>query len=785
MATQAVLDALPVDAHIAEIVEAVRTHRAAVVTAAPGAGKTTRVPPALVSDGRVLLLQPRRVAARSIARRIAYERSWTVGREIGWHVRFDRRDSADTRLLVATEGMLTSRLQQDPLLSEFSTIVIDEFHERSIHADLGLALARQAWLARPDLRLVVMSATLDAARVAAYLGGCPVIRVAGRAFPVDVQYRPGAALEDVVAEEWPTMAGAALCFLPGAGEIRRAADRIAARLGSRDRVFELHGGLDAEIQDAALAPSSTPRIVLATNIAETTLTVPDVRLVIDGGWHKVARYDAERGLDSLEAERIPLDAADQRAGRAGRVAPGRAIRLWDQRDRLNPHREPDVARMDLAAPIMEILVWGGEPRTFEWYDAPAPEALSHALMLLRAIGATDGSGRLTALGTQLRRLPLHPRLARLLLAADAAPAAARACALLSERHFLPASSGATACDLLAAVDQPSSLPPHVLRVAADVRATAAALLGQAARSSIDDETFRRAVLAGYPDRVARRRAPASDRFLLSSGTGARLARSSGVINSEFIVAVDVAAPTSSPNIGSPASEALIRLATAIDQQWLVPTSTEDVHTFDEGTGTVRAWREARYGALVLRASPIKPQDDQRVRLLAEAAGRRGPSEADEQVMRRLTFAGLDARFDDLVRLAAMGAHRLDDISAWAALGHDVRQRLDRDAPADLAVPSGRRAAIVYQDDGRLVSAVKLQELFGLAETPRVGPRKIPVTFELLAPNGRPVQVTSDLRSFWTTGYQQVRKELRARYPKHPWPEDPWTATPTHRTTRRR
>ncbi len=296
---------------------------------------------------------------------------------------------------MATEGILTARLQQDPLLSEFRTVIIDEFHERSIHADVGIALARQAWQARDDLALVVMSATIDSARVSAYLGGCPVVDVPGRLHPIDISYRPGVSVEDAIVDALPQASGAVLCFLPGAGEIRRAADALRARIGDATRIHQLHGGLDADAEDAALAPSTARRVILATNIAETTLTVPDVRVVVDAGWQKVARYDAERGLDSLETERISQDAADQRAGRAGRVSAGWAIRLWDARDRLRPHREPDIARVDLAAPVMDILAWGGDPRTLEWFEPPRAEALDEALRLLqrarrgRCVAAVD------------------------------------------------------------------------------------------------------------------------------------------------------------------------------------------------------------------------------------------------------------------------------------------------------------------------------------------------------------------------------------------------------------
>jgi ATP-dependent helicase HrpB len=356
---------LPIDPFIDTIVAAVRTSRAAIVTAAPGAGKTTRIPPALLDDGPVLLLQPRRVAARSIAARIAEERGWTIGGEIGWQIRGERRLGRATRLLVATEGILTARLQHDPLLSDFRTIVLDEFHERSVHADLALALARQAWRARDDLRIVVMSATIESAAVAAFLDDCPVIDVPGRTFPIDIGYHPGRSVADAASDLLDAAGGDILCFLPGAVEIRRTMSEIERRLDGRDvALVALYGSLDAREQDAALRPWSRRRVIVATNIAETSVTVPGVTAVVDTGLHKVARYDADRGVDSLDVERITQDAADQRAGRAGRVAPGIVRRFWNAHDRLRPHREPEIHRVDLCGAALDVIAWGRRPASF-------------------------------------------------------------------------------------------------------------------------------------------------------------------------------------------------------------------------------------------------------------------------------------------------------------------------------------------------------------------------------------------------------------------------------------
>jgi ATP-dependent helicase HrpB len=738
--------ALPIDDHLARVHDALASHRAVVVVASPGAGKTTRVPPSLVDAGPVLVLQPRRVAARAIARRIAQERNWTIGREVGWHVRFDRRVSDETRLTIATEGVLTAMLHQDPFLSGVRTVVLDEFHERSIHADMGLALVRQAWLARNDLNVVVMSATIDPSRVSTFLNDCPVVDVAGRQFPLDVSYHPGVSVADAARQLAASTRGAVLCFLPGAREIQEAARALA---GGAWPVFSLHGGLDADEQDRALEPTGAPRIVLATNLAETTVTVPDVTAVVDSGLQKVARYDAARALDSLLTERISLDSADQRAGRAGRTQAGVVYRLWDSRDRLRAHREPEILRVDLAGPVLDIVAWGGDPRTFEWFEAPPGWAIDAALSLLHRLGAVDAEGRLTTEGQAMRRLPLHPRLARLLLAGRRTGRAARVCACLSDGTRLrTAQAGETRESDVDVFGDASALPLHLRPVVQQLTDPKA--------GDLSDEDLRRAVLAAYPDRVARRRAAGQDAFLLASGTGALLARESGVRHAGFLVAVDVSGPT------RPGGEPLIRLASAVEPEWLTPTQSDITHTFVEATGTVRATQTDRYDAIVLRERVVTPVPQIAADVLADANSRREPTEADIRLSRRLQFAGMEP------------------LAPGAALPGHIRHALDKLAPDTLRVPSGRSHAITYREDGGIELSVKLQELFGLTESPRLGPNAVPLTFVLLAPNQRPVQVTRDLKSFWTRGYPEVRKELRGRYPKHPWPEDPWTAPPTHR-----
>lgn len=782
-------DPLPIDAHVSSIVDAARRRGAVVVVAPPGAGKTTRVPPALVEDGPLILLQPRRVAARSLARRIAEEQGWTLGEQVGWQMRLDRRFSRRTRLLVATEGILTARLQDDPLLDGFRTVVLDEFHERSLHADLALALVRQAARARDDLRVVVMSATLEARSVADYLGDCPIVEVSARAHPVDVEWAPETAAGAAIARVLSRDGGHVLCFLPGAPEIRRLAAELRASLSREAEVDvrPLHGSLTAAAQDAALAPSNRRKVILATNIAETSLTVDGVTDVVDTGLQKVLRRDAGLGIDRLETERIALDSAEQRAGRAGRSAPGRVLRLWDPRDELRTHRQAEIRRVDLAGPFLEVLAWGGDPCTFEWFEAPPQAAREAAMELLARLGAFD-RGRITQRGRRMRRLPLHPRLAAVLIEAGGSAAAAAACAALAEGWAPRGPSTATDSDLLLLADRMPQAPPRVRRAAEHLQRAARGLLGggeRLAHATSDAgrgaaEQLRRAVLAGYPDRVARRREPGSPRLLLASGHGALLARESGVKQGEFLVAVDLVAGARGPG-----SEALVRSASRIEAAWLESTHEDVVHDLDPTGRTVRATRRRWHGALLLSQHPATPDPECAARLLVERLESRGLGRDNDALLRRAKFAGAQIDLHPLLEQACQDRTTLPDLDLRELLPFEARREIDRLAPESYAVPSGRRVRLEYRDDGSVLAAVKLQELFGLADSPRIGAAEVPLTFSLLAPNGRPVQTTRDLRSFWDRTYPEVRKQLRGRYPKHPWPEDPWSAEPTGRAKPRR
>ena len=734
-----------------------------MLSASPGAGKTTRIPPALIDAGPVILLQPRRLAARAVARRIAVERGWTIGREVGWQIRFERRFSRETRLLVVTEGILTARLQQDPLLSEFATIILDEFHERSIHADLGLALARQTWRAREDLRLVVMSATLDIEPVAAFLGDAAVIQVPGASHPLTIEHADGESVADAASGMLGRTAGQVLCFLPGAREIERARTELSGLAASKGvELVALHGSLDGDAQDAAIAAVECRRIVLATNIAETSLTGPGVSAVVDTGLVKVARYDAERGIDSLTLERVTTDSADQRAGRAARQGSGIVRRLWDARARLRTHREPEIARVDLAGPVLDVLAWGASPLSFEWFEPPSDDRVQAALRLLERLGAIDKEAHISTLGRQLQRIPLHPRLARILIDGRGATEVAMICAQLG--------SGATG----------AGGAPGAAEVAQELRRIASGAIEGKVAAHISDEELRHAIFTGYADRLAKRRANARERFVLATGHGAVLARECDVGDAEYIVALDLVAAERDR-----ISEARIRAASPVDAAWIQAASTEVEHRFDTTSGRVRASRVERYDAIVLNETPVPVDSAVAAQMLGDAWLARGHDEATTRLIRRLRFAGSNVDLAELAHAAAAAARTIDDIDIEAHLPFDVKRTLAERAPDSILVPSGRSTRLEYGDDGSVSASVKLQELFGLAASPIIGPARVPVTFHLLAPNGRPVQTTRDLRSFWERTYPEVRKELRGRYPKHPWPDDPWTAQPTHRTTRRR
>jgi ATP-dependent helicase HrpB len=852
---------LPIDPHLPAIAAALGAAGALVLVAPPGAGKTTRVPPALLAAeacGRLVLLQPRRIAARAAACRIAEERGWRLGGEVGYRVRFESRVGPATRIHVVTEGILIRQLQSNPFLEGVGTVILDEFHERSLAADLALALlAEVRATARPDLRLLVMSATLEAEPVAAFLGGCPILSVEGRRYPVEVRHlaRPSRLelAEDIaraVREAWGAARGHLLVFLPGIAEIRQAARTLESFAAAAPAlILPLHGSLSLAEQQAALAPAERRKIILSTNIAETSLTIEGVDTVIDSGLARIQRQDLRHGIDRLEVVRISKHSAEQRAGRAGRLGPGRAIRLWSEVEHatLPLSEAPEIRRVDLAGTVLELRAWGvADPGGFRWFEAPPPGALERAEDLLLALGALEEKGGpLTATGRAMLALPAHPRLSRLLLAAGEAGLAREGsilAALLEEKDILrrsfacdavsrsaPAASAAS--DLLLRLElleeaerlrfRRDSLEPLGLDVSA-ARAVArlAAELHRAARSlggagAADrrgrrsrDEVLLAAILAAYPDRVARRREKGSHRGLLAGGRGVALAPESAVRDGELFVAVDL---DDRPH--GPRREALVRMASHIERRWLEELFPGELHEVSETAWDPAAEKVRSRLALCYRGLPLeearehRPPREEAERILAEVVRRRAEEIllADERAvswLRRVRCLaawrpelGLPpcdaAALGEALAATVEGKTSLAEVRSQDLLGiaqgmltYAQRRAIEEEAPEALRAPSGSLVRLEYAPGKPPVLAVRLQELFGLAETPRIAAGRVPVLLHLLGPNFRPVQVTQDLRSFWNTTYAQVRKDLRGRYPKHSWPEDPWKAAPERGPKRR-
>ncbi len=853
--------ALPIDPAIPELLERLRERRVGLVVAPPGSGKTTRVPPALLG-GRLLaaehpavvLLQPRRVAARASAARIAEERGWRLGDEVGYHVRHDRRIGRSTRLRVVTEGILTRQLLDDPYLDGVGAVVLDEFHERSIHADLALAmLAEIRESVRPDLIVVVMSATIDAGPVARFLGDAPIVRAEGRAYPIEVRYRGshGDPLVDRVARgvaealDAGDDAGDILVFLPGMDEIRRSSRAVAPLVERHDLLaLPLHGSLPAAEQDRALRPAARRKLILATNVAETSLTIDGVRTVVDSGLARVASFDPALGIDRLELARISRASASQRAGRAGRTAPGRCLRLWSEReDRGRPEFEtPEIRRVDLAPTVLAVRAWGARDLdSFGWFEPPSAEALAAADRLLVMLGACrDGDGRPTDLGRRLLRWPIHPRLGRLLVEASRGGRSrdgAALAALIAEKDVVHArrpdrgpavavasGPGRGDSDLLRRLDllqvaersgfhrggPEAELDLNAARQVARVRDDLARSIGRD-RDSTDpvesDECLLRAVVAAYPDRVVRRRGPTDATGVMVGGRGVRLEAESVVREGEFFVAIDA---RDDDRAGR--RESRVRLASLVRREWLhelFPGSIDRRRTleFDLDRGAVVDRDRELYLDLVLREStrPAEPSPES-ARVLAEAIGPRiidllRADPAASRWLDRLDFLRVhlpdrpwpdwrEGGFGEELALACHGKTRVDqlrpvDLLAGLrdAMPHAIRSLMDREAPEAIVVPSGSRMKVEYEG-GRAAVAVRFQEVFGWLDAPRLAEGRTPIVFHLLGPNFRPVQITDDLRSFWASTYHQVRKDLRARYPKHAWPDDPTKATPEARGGRR-
>ncbi|MHB1224269.1 MAG: ATP-dependent helicase HrpB [Gemmatimonadaceae bacterium] len=838
---------LPIAAALPALARALSAGSSAVLQAPPGAGKTTGVPLALLDapwlEGRtIVMLEPRRLAARAAAHFMARKLGERVGETVGYRVRMDSRVGPRTRIEVVTEGVLTRLLLADPALERVGLVIFDEFHERNLPGDVGLALALQSQeLLRPELRLLVMSATLDGTAVSRLMGDAPVIASEGRAYPVETRWRPSRpddrlerAVAATVREALAGEPGDVLVFLPGQGEIHRVAARLAdAPLPAGVRVHPLYGALAVSAQDAAIAPSApgTRKVVLATAIAETSLTIEGVRVVVDAGLARLPRFSPRTGMTRLETVRVSRASADQRRGRAGRVAPGVCYRLWSEAEEahLPAHTPPEIADADLAPLALELAEAGvTDPRTLRWLDPPPAAAYARARELLVELGALrapDGgdavaSGRITAHGRRMAALALHPRLAHMLLRGVELGHGGVACdlaALLGERDVLRAddAGGGAAVDadlrlrleLLGDRDALSdSGYARGLRVDGDalrrVREQARQWRRQsgardAERATGDVDVAGLLLALAYPDRIARRRPGAGGRYLLRNGSGAAFAGPQPLASLPWLVVAELDGRQPAARIFLAAPVELDELETHHADQ----IETVELVEWDDDAQVVRARRVRRLGAIVLREAPLRdPEPALVAAALLDVVRRRGLESLPwnrhaTQLRQRLRFLhGLDPAAwpdaSDAALLATMGdwlAPALHDLRRWdevqrlsltdalmTMLPWDRRAALDALAPTHYTVPGGPRVALDYSDPAAPVLAVRLQELFGVAETPRIAAGTVPLTLHLLSPARRPMQITRDLAGFWRTSYFDVRREMRGRYPKHDWPDEPWT-----------
>lgn len=813
--------ALPIDPVLPDLAAALAARGLAVLEAPPGAGKTTRVPLCLLDrvPGRILMLEPRRVAARAAADRLAESLGERPGGRVGYRMRGEA--APGSRIEVVTEGILTRLLQADPELPGIGCIIFDEFHERSLQADLGLALALEARAAlRPDLRLLVMSATLDAAPVAALLGDAPRLTAAGRAFPVETRWlerprgetRIEAAAAELILEALAETDGGLLAFLPGQAEIARTAARLSPRLAAGIVVQPLHGGLPLAAQRAALAPlgPGARKLVLATAIAETSLTIPDVRVVVDAGLARRARFDPGSGMSRLVTERVTRAEAEQRRGRAGRTAPGWCFRLWTRGEEgvLAAFPPPEIASADLTGLALELALWGSpDGGGLAFLTPPPAPALSEARGLLADLGALDARGQVTAHGRALAAMPLHPRLAHMLATAPS-PIAADLAALLEARDPLRGAAGRAPSDLglrllaLRDLDRAEAeAPVSVDRGAiAALRAEARRLTPRRPADRAPDLSPGAVLSLAYPDRIARRREGSAPRFLLTGGKGAQLDPADPLAGAPFLVAADLDGDPREARIrrALPVTEADLRTlhADRLRPERLVEWSRRERAVIARERlmlGAValedRPWRtappEAVAAALAAGVRDLGlatlPWTDAARRFQSRVAFLRSRGEAD---LPDLTEAALAEGLEEWLAPHLAGLRRIDDLARIdlgailaGLLDHGARLRLDRLAPAAITAPTGTRLAIDYAGPQPSV-AVRLQEMFGTTTHPSAA--GVPLLFELLSPAGRPVQTTADLPGFWRTSYADVRRDLRGRYPRHPWPEDPAAAAPTRR-----
>jgi ATP-dependent helicase HrpB len=823
---------LPIDAVLDQLARTLASHNAAVLVAPPGAGKTTRVPLALldepwVRDKKIIVLEPRRIAARASAERMAQTLGERAGETVGYRVRFGSKVSRATRIEVVTEGIFSRQILDDPELFGVAAVLFDEFHERSLDADLGLALARDAQVGlREDLRILVMSATLDGARVAKLLGDAPVIASEGRAFPVETRYlgrKADAPLErqmaDAIATALRADPGSVLAFLPGAAEIRRTQNFLGERVHDASiEIVPLFGALDAAVQDRAIAPApkGCRKVVLATSIAETSLTIEGVRIVVDSGVARVPRYEPDIGLTRLETVRASRAAVDQRRGRAGRTEPGVCYRLWDepQTASLAAYTQPEILSADLSSLVLDLAQWGvRDPTTLAFLDSPPAPALKEARSLLAELGALDGDGRITAEGKSLRALALPPRLARMIVDSHrlgAGAEAAEIAAVLTERGL-----GGDSVDLDARLDQfrrdrsprASSARSLAQRWASQVAVSSPSSLtgegrggGSTTAASAGGTTGVMLAFA-FPDRVARNRGNGS--FVLANGRGAAVDKTSALARAPYIAVAELTGTAANGRIllAAPIAQADIELRFA-DQ-----IESADEVSFDRSALALRARRKRTLHAITLSEAPmaLKPSAEtarvladglvasgleklpwskplkqwrDRVMFLRKAEGEPWPDLSDDALAAQREAWLVPALYDK-TSLKEFSAGDLSD-ALVTLLPWELRARLEREAPTHFEAPTGTMLAIDYEAEQGPTIAVRLQELFGLNSHPSIAKGAVPLVLELLSPAHRPVQVTRDLPGFWRGSYAAVRSDLRGRYPRHPWPEDPASAMPTRR-----
>jgi ATP-dependent helicase HrpB len=821
-AMRAAAEPLPIDPALPELTASLRAAHAAVLVAPPGAGKTTRVPLVLAAEPwaagkKLIVLEPRRLAARAAAARMAATLAEAVGASVGYRVRFGSKVSAATRIEVVTEGVFTRLILDDPSLADVAAVIFDEFHERSLDADLGLALARDVQQGlRAELKLLVMSATLDGARVGELLDDAPVIESAGRAFAVETRYLgrdPRAPIERQVADAamraLRAEAGSLLVFLPGAAEIRRVETLLRERLEDQTvDVVPLHGTLDAEVQDRAIAPPPPGRrkVVLATSIAETSLTIEGVRVVIDCGLARVPRYEPDVGLTRLETARVSRASAEQRRGRAGRTAPGVCYRLWDepQTAALEPANRPEILAADLSGFVLDLAHWGvADPASLAFLDPPPAAALAQAKALLGDLGAIDRVGRITEEGRAVRELPLPPRLARMVIeaaAVGAAELAAEIAAVLTERGL-----GGNEVDLghrLEALRGDRSPRAREARALAKRWAQIARRSKRSWEGRQDAPSVGALLTLAYPDRVAKNRG-AGGAFLLANGRGVNIDPASALARAPFLAVAEIAGSAAQGRIVLAAPLTLAE----IEAQFSDRIEGREEIAFDEASASLRARRLRRLGALALSEQPMAIVPDaasagmlaqgivrlgverlpwttslrqwrDRVMFLRRTQGEEWPDLSDDT---------LAATAVDWLAPALAGKTALGDFTGGeftqalqALLPWGLRRRLEAEAPTHFSAPSGSAVPIDYAAPEGPRLAIRLQELFGLDRHPALAAGRVPLVLELLSPAHRPVQVTRDLPGFWRGSYGAVRAEMRGRYPRHPWPDDPLAALPTRR-----